>query len=93
MNVVFVEYRVAEASRDAYLRLMKEAKRAYGLTLYEGAEQPGLFVEIWSDPGRQAYEDMRRDRLGEAKGLWGDVQRLIVGGAAKTHIWMFQKVE
>jgi len=93
MSVVFVEYRVAEEHRHAYMRLMEEAKRRGGFEFYEGAEQPGLFVEIWPDMSAAAYEEMKRERLGEPSGLWGDVQQMIVGGTDKTHIWRFEKVK
>lgn len=93
MGVVFVEYRVAEENRRAYMRLMEEAIRGGRFEHYEGADQPGLFVELWPDMEEAAYEEMKRLRLGEPSGLWGDVQQTIAGGAAKTHIWRFEKVK
>ena len=50
MGIVFVEYKVFPEKREAYLSRIRELmKNASGVQLYEGSDQPNLFVEIWHD--------------------------------------------
>jgi hypothetical protein len=91
MSKVFVEYRVEESSREQYMRMIRERPGRFGeWELFEGADQRGLFVEIWHGLSRQQYERMKEDRTeGKAPLPW---DRFVSGGPGKLHIWQFDKV-
>jgi hypothetical protein len=94
MYKVFAEYAVIQDLRLIYLNHMREwLKREGRLELLEGSDQPGLFVEIWSDVSREEYEDLKKQRLqhsDENEQQWG---KWIQGGLEKIHIWHFTNMQ
>ncbi|MBP1992046.1 hypothetical protein [Paenibacillus eucommiae] len=93
MHKVFVEYTIVEEMRGAYLLYMKELQLwERRLELFEGSDQPGLFVEIWDDVPYEEYLRMKSGRLEAAHnnavpwGIW------VQGGLRKLHMWHFAKV-
>ncbi|CAH0118315.1 MULTISPECIES: MFS transporter [unclassified Paenibacillus] len=90
MNVGFVEYKIDPERREAYLKTMKRLLADCGgnVTLYEGADQPNLFVETWSLTCPEDFERIKRDRL-TAGSEWERMTDFIVGGKDKIHIWEF----
>ncbi len=90
MITVFIEYKLQEAQRSAFLRELSAIQQRvaeYGgqnYRCFEGMDQPHLFVEMFEVPTAAAYEAIKRWRTeDEALG------RFVVGGAAKTHVWAF----
>lgn len=99
MCIVFVEYRIAEDCRDLYLKWSEGIKRQHQqLELYEGTDQPNLFVEIWNGLSEEEYHSMKQERTGsgvsgEENDLWKPLDAWITGGRSKLHIWHFKKVK
>jgi hypothetical protein len=107
MFKVFVEYQILPQHRSAYSRWIKNVMGIYPeLELLEGADQPGLFVELWSGLTREDYDKLKKLRLGDMdhpitalKHLtckedvrWRDMHGWVKGGAEKIQIWYFNKV-
>ncbi|WP_248928061.1 hypothetical protein [Paenibacillus hamazuiensis] len=99
MNKVFVEYKVKTEERQRFLswaeRLTASEKR---VSVYEGADQPNLFVELWENIDYAEYEEMKAQRTGDAAQVsrFSDLTALsdfVEGGKAKIHIWYFRKVK
>lgn len=99
MCIVFVEYRIEEACRNKYLEWSDGIRRQHQqLELYEGTDQPNLFVEIWNGLSEEEYHSMKQARAGaeaaeDDSNLWKPLDHWIKGGRAKLHIWHFKKVE
>lgn len=99
MCIVFVEYKIHAEHLQEYLSWIRDMRASYPHTeWYEGAEQPGLFVEIWHGLSDAEYKTMKAARLGqgEEKGEWGAWKAMIPwvpGGKDKIHIWQFEKVK
>lgn len=91
MFITFAEYRIKEECLALYRtesrRLVEEASGR--VALYEGCDQPGLFVEIWSAEGEDEAEAIKKERCGE-RSSWAVLTPLIQGGAAKLHVWTFK---
>jgi hypothetical protein len=94
MCKVFVEYTVSEEMRTNYLQYMQILIDKTGLMLYEGTDQPGLFIEIWSNLNYSAFLDLKRERLNpKDESIWKPLIPFVTGGVEKIHIWHFSKVE
>lgn len=91
MFITFAEYRINDANLERYRtesrRLVEES--ADRVSLYEGCDQPGLFVEIWSAADEEEAEAIKKERCGE-RSSWAALTPLIQGGAAKLHVWTFK---
>jgi hypothetical protein len=94
MGIVFVEYKVFPEKREAYLQWMNSLTREESrLELYEGSDQPDLFVELWRDFGEEEYRTYKKTRLESAGSPWAGLADYVPGGAAKIHIWHFRRTE
>ena len=96
MCKVFVEYTILQEKRDVYLHYMQKMIKQTGLELMEGTDQPGLFVEIWSDISYAAYESLKKLRSEPVdnpvnNSEWESFEQFISGGFSKIHIWHFSK--
>ncbi len=92
MSKVFVEYTIIQEKRLNYLHYMQKIVNQTGLELFEGSDQPGLFVEIWSDVSYTEYESFKKQRLHpEMNSDWASFGDNVVGGLSKLHIWHFSK--
>jgi hypothetical protein len=91
MFITFAEYRIAPEHLESYRgetkRLLEQSLGR--VTLYEGCDQPGLFVEIWSASCEEEAEGIKKERCGE-RSSWAVLTPWIVGGAAKLHVWTFK---
>ncbi|PZE21264.1 hypothetical protein CBW46_007790 [Paenibacillus xerothermodurans] len=105
MPIVFVEYQILPQHTPAYSEWLAEVRAKHAeLEVYEGADQPGLFVEIWHGLSRDEYDRLKQERLTEAAGSaglglpsasfsWRELHQWVSGGAQKIHIWYFEKVK
>lgn len=90
MCKVFVEYTIVQEKRTDYLNYMQIIINQTGLELFEGTDQPGLFVEIWSNVTHKEYEILKNERLNpEPDSVWEAFGEWLAGGVAKLHIWHF----
>jgi hypothetical protein len=89
VNKVFVEYKVNEERMDDYLQFMSNELDRSGMELYEGTEQPGLFVELWPDMDSAAFRSFKLERTEPVDSPWRTLDGWIAGGLAKVHVWHF----
>jgi hypothetical protein len=107
MLKVFAEYQILPQYRPAYSMWMAEVRAKYPeLEVFEGVDQPGLFVEIWSGLSSECYNRLKRARFqqqgdglidpviesGYADIDWTEINNWVAGGASKIHLWYFKKV-
>ena len=86
----FVEYKVVEEARAAYLADLRLAMQHYpNVYIYEGTDQPGLFVEVWAAPTKEEADRAREERLA-AHSPWAAVSRHAAGN---VHAWVFRPLE
>lgn len=91
MATVFVEYKVPEEHREAYLAWVVQKLRKHdGMKVLEGTDQPGLFVEVWS--GVQPFSSFVQQRKSQDDAEWGSLIAMIHGGAPKINIWEFREI-
>lgn len=89
-RIIFVEYRIDPAQREKYLRLIQAKLTSYSnVVLYEGTDQPNVFVEQYMDTTPEDYVTLKRIRLNEESD-WDEVTDCIPGGRTKLHIWEFE---
>lgn len=94
MGIIFVEYKVIPEKREAYLQWIDARSRSdssISMELYEGSDQPDLFVELWRDFNEEAYRAFKKTRLESADSPWAELANYVPGGAAKIHIWHFHR--
>jgi hypothetical protein len=96
---VLTEYKIIDKERERFLGLLKHLKNnlldlgAVDVLVYEGVDQPGLFVEEFIVEDKDAYSQMKKVRNSELTPFWQEFHTCILGGNAKVHIWAFQKIE
>lgn len=93
MYICFAEYKIHPEYRECYVketeRLMDKYSRK--VQLYEGTDQPCLFVEVWHAESCEEAELIKKERSDE-RSAWHVVTPWIVGGSAKLHIWTFKPI-
>lgn len=92
MHICFAEYRIIDEFRDQFLAYTAELLiGANDVYIYEGTDQPGLFVEVWQAPSLEEAERIKKERCSE-RSPWFKITEWIVGGPGKMHIWTFKPV-
>lgn len=92
MYICFAEYRIDPERREAYRQAASYLlERQSQVRLYEGTDQPNLFVEIWTASSLDEAEAIKKERLDE-RSSWSALTPFIAGGAAKLHVWSFKPV-
>ncbi|EJW15010.1 hypothetical protein M5X00_23735 [Paenibacillus alvei] len=92
MNIIFVEYRVDPDQRAQYLEQITERLKQFPqVVLYEGTDQPNVFVEQWMNTTPEDYKRLKRIRL-EDSSEWDAITACIPGGKSKLHIWEFASI-
>jgi hypothetical protein len=93
MFICFAEYRIAPEWRETYLTYTSELLAGVDeVKLYEGTDQPSLFVEMWNASSLQEAEQIKEERCNE-RSPWYKVSEWIVGGVDKMHIWTFKQAQ
>ncbi|MFD0590707.1 hypothetical protein ACFQZE_22210 [Paenibacillus sp. GCM10027627] len=93
MYICFAEYRIMPEHKEHYLKKINDWRDELGhrVNIYEGTDQPGLFVEVWQAESEEMAEQIKKERL-DGRSLWGEITPWIAGGAAKLHVWTFRPV-
>ncbi|MFC3770273.1 hypothetical protein [Paenibacillus sp. GCM10012303] len=92
MDIIFIEYKVFPDKRDAYMSWIKSAADGdVRFELYEGSDQPGLFVEQWRGFDEDGYRSFKIRRLETGDPSWSGLADFVPGGLAKVHIWHFRR--
>ncbi|MBG9795824.1 hypothetical protein ABD76_26620 [Paenibacillus dendritiformis] len=90
-RIIFVEYRILPEAREMYLTAIRRLlKDRHDVVLYEGTDQPNVFVEQWLGTTADDYASLKKLRREGAEG-WDAVTACIAGGADKLHIWEFRR--
>jgi hypothetical protein len=90
MYICFAEYRIAPEHREQYLALAAgQLSGRDDMYLYEGTDQPNLFVEVWQAPTFAAAEQIKEERRSGRSSL-AQITAWIPGGESKLHVWTFQ---
>jgi hypothetical protein len=85
---IFIEYKVIPGNEAEFKHVINQMKESYpNLEVFQGTDQPGLFVEIWDDVNYQEYEKFKYERLHHAQ--WDSFNSFIAGGKEKLHMWHF----
>ncbi|MEK8129635.1 hypothetical protein WMW72_17140 [Paenibacillus filicis] len=101
MGIVFTEYKIDAIHRTDYLTWAADLKQEFAeLEIYEGTEQPNLFVEIWSGLSQEKYAALKAARIGEdsriaqdeESGRWRTMELWVAGGRPKIHMWQFSPI-
>ncbi len=93
MSIVFVEYKIIEAKRAIYLNKAAELMQTFpAAKVYEGTDQPGLFVEIWDGMEEEQFHAWKQVRISGSMPLWREINACIKGGADRLHIWRFSSL-
>lgn len=99
MIKVFTEYKVKRDLREEFLSLHGELREYHqrewkvkDFHLFEGTDQPDLFVEEFHVQHFDLYEQIKAERRSEKSDLWKKMHQCIEGGVQKVHIWAFQEV-
>ncbi|MFS0727160.1 hypothetical protein [Paenibacillus sp. 1P07SE] len=90
MYVCMMEYRIAGEQRTEYLRWAEQMMQSFpGTIIYEGIDQSGLFVEIWTaETAEQAQQIQDAARSGGAP--WNELPKWI--GGSKVNAWSFRQL-
>jgi L-rhamnose mutarotase len=96
MLKIFIEFKVKGEAREAFLALIPELKLkaqeqgAEQFGIYEGTDQPLLFVEEFYVKDHDHYQRIKQERLDGQSPFWNKMHDCIEGGAKKLHIWAFK---
>lgn len=90
MYICFAEYRIIHEYRQEYLAYTDTLLSGlHDVHLYEGTDQPNLFVEVWNAGTAEHAERIKKERCSE-RSPWFCISEWIVGGSEKMHIWTFK---
>ncbi|BFH12103.1 hypothetical protein WJ0W_000363 [Paenibacillus melissococcoides] len=90
-RIIFVEYRILPEARERYLNAIRRLlKDRPDVVLFEGTDQPNVFVEQWLGTTADDYASLKKLRIEGADG-WNAVTSCIAGGVDKLHIWEFRR--
>ena len=92
MPICFVEYRIEAPFEQQYRRWIAERQEMdRGFKLYEGTDQPLLFVELWETTNEEEAERKKKERC-EERSSWHVMADWVHGGSAKIYAWTFKPV-
>jgi len=91
--ICFVEYRISAQYEQHYRNWMDDKRKTMpaGFMLYEGTDQPLLFVEVWEGEDAEAAGKLKEERCSE-RSSWSTIAPWVEGGASKVHAWTFVPV-
>ncbi|MBW7456477.1 hypothetical protein ACFOLF_10005 [Paenibacillus sepulcri] len=92
MHICFVEYQISEEFIMDYRSWAAIQQAEFNdFQLYEGTDQPLLFVEVWEAPNEEAALAIKKERCSE-RSSWFTMSQWVQGGAARIHAWTFRPV-
>ncbi|KRF67244.1 hypothetical protein ASG99_16605 [Bacillus sp. Soil768D1] len=95
---VFIEYKIIPEKRKQYLKLTDKIVTHYqnlqvkGFSIYEGIEQPNLFVEDFIVSNYEHFKQLTTERLEEQMPFWKDVHSCIYDDVKKVNIYAFEEL-
>src|SRR5690625_3223982 len=97
MYKVFIEYKIKQTKRAEYLQYIHDMKqkmmdaKVKNYLVYEGVDQPNLFVEEYLVDDLNEYEKLKDERLKAKTQLWQNVNSCLIDNK-KPNIWVFQEL-
>ncbi|NBD26227.1 hypothetical protein [Paenibacillus glycinis] len=91
MFICFVEYHIEPSAEERYRGWIAPRRTEAGFKLYEGTDQPLLFVEVWEAMDEEEALNIKKERCGE-RSSWREMADWVPGGSAKIHAWTFKPV-
>lgn len=92
MYICFVEYHIEERFVASYREwIAKKLEATSGVKLYEGTDQPHLFVEVWEAKDEAAALAIKEERCSQ-RSSWCHMADWVPGGSPKVHVWTFKPV-
>ncbi|REE92873.1 hypothetical protein A8990_103180 [Paenibacillus taihuensis] len=93
MFICFVEYHIAQAFEDRYRSWIAQKQQEFkdAFQLYEGTDQPLLFVEVWEAATEEKAVGIKKERCDE-RSSWYEMTDWVPGGSAKVHAWTFKPI-
>ncbi|GKU80358.1 hypothetical protein [Paenibacillus sp. L3-i20] len=93
MYICFAEYRIMPEQRELYLAASTKLQQetALHVHVYEGTDQPCLFVEVWTTDSKENAEQIKEERASR-RSPWFELSQWIVGGPAKLNVWTFKSI-
>ncbi|WP_232698702.1 hypothetical protein [Brevibacillus daliensis] len=99
MIKVFTEYKVKRDCRMEYITLLEELRHYHrkawdieDFRIFEGADQPELFVEEFHVQDMERYQKIKEARRIEQNKILERLHDCIDGGAKKVNIWAFVEI-
>lgn len=97
MSLGFAEYHIHSNHREQYMSWVRVMTGRYpSLQVYEGTDQPNLFVESWEGISHEDFEAMKSYRK-KGQGNGDEDLRLVSNWLAedngKINMWHFRKVK
>ena len=95
---IFVEYKVKAEMRGTFIGLVQQLNdwatrsEARHFKIYEGTDQPLLFVEEFFVDNLEQYRRIKEERRTEQHPFWHAFHECVDGGARKINIWAFQEI-
>ena len=90
MYICFVEYQIDPSAEGKYRNWIADRLPADNrLKLYEGTDQPLLFVEVWEAEDEQQALNIKEERCSE-RSSWHEMAAWVPGGSLKIHAWTFK---
>ncbi|MEK4025034.1 MULTISPECIES: hypothetical protein [unclassified Sporosarcina] len=93
---VFIEYKVIPEKRNQYIELTEKIIARYqslqvnGFSIYEGIEQPNLFVEDFTVLNYEQFKLLKTERFEERIPIWKEVHSCIHTGVKKVNAYAFE---
>jgi hypothetical protein len=89
----FVEYRIDPTDRESYLAWLADMRTTLDRVchIYEGTDQPGLFVEVWEAETEEAASRIQKERLDRRSPL-AEMFKYVSGGEGRIHAWVFRPI-
>ncbi|WP_172371641.1 hypothetical protein [Sporosarcina jiandibaonis] len=100
MLKVFIEYNIKSPERKLFLSLLPQIKILHEkkwdvlkYQVYEGTDQPNLFVEEFLIRNIQEFKDIERFRRTSQDQVWKSFERCLLENREKVNIWSFKTIE
>lgn len=97
MWLAFSEYHIDSIHRAKYMSWAEKMTGRYpSLRIYEGTDQPGLFVEVWEGMEHtafQAVKSYRVEEIGEGDADLLEMKQWLAQGKERIHMWHFHKAK
>ncbi|MCM3748241.1 hypothetical protein M3223_12835 [Paenibacillus pasadenensis] len=87
---LMVEYKIKEEHLAEYSSLLRELQLQHPeVQLFQGTDQPGLYVEIWPADSEEEAAARQEERL-DGRSAWKPIGDWTAGEPGRIHAWTFK---